>query len=549
MIKHGNLPSVMKRHFSEVPQADIQRSSFNRSHGLKTAFNSSSLIPIFWDEALPGDTLNLKMSHFARLSTPIVPFMDNVRLETFFFAVPYRLVWQNWEKFNGQQDEPGASTDYITPQMTTPPGGSFSEHSLMDYFGIPTKIQNLSVNAFHFRAYNLIWNEWFRDENLQARAPLSKGDGPDLPGDYVLLSRGKRHDYFTSCLPWPQKGPSVPIFSATATAPVTSGNMIATGMNAPSASFSQMNGITKLSTSGLFLMGDATTNMRTTGGGLPSTSNTGFQVQVADGWKANLSLSTDTSVNAIRQAFQLQKLYERDARGGTRYTETIRAHFGVISDDARLQRPEYLGGGSTPINITPIAQTSSTDGTTPQGNLAAIGTSSSVGHGFVKSFTEHCLIIGLANVTADLTYQQGIDRMWSRRTRWDYYWPALAHLGEQAVLNKEIYAQGSGVTNGQGIIDNQVFGYQERFAEYRYKNSVVTGRMRSNSAVPLDIWHLSQKFASLPTLSSNFIIDNPPLNRVVAVQDEPQILFDAYYNYICARPMPTYSVPGLVDHF
>jgi len=550
MIKHGNLPSVMKRHFSEVPQADIQRSSFQRNHGLKTAFNSQSLIPIFWDEALPGDTMNLKMNHFGRLSTPFVPVMDNIRLETFFFAVPYRLVWQNWEKFNGQQDNPGDSTDYLTPQMTTPPAnGVFAEQSLMDYFGIPTKVPNLSVNAFHFRAYNLIWNEWFRDETIQPRAPMNKGDGPDLPGDYTLLPRGKRHDYFTSCLPWPQKGPSVPIFSATATAPVISGNMTATGMNAPAASWSQMNGASQVSKAGLFLMGDATTNMRVPSGSLPSTSNTSFQVKQSDGWVANLSLSTDTSVNAIRQAFQLQKLYERDARGGTRYTETIRSHFGVVSDDARLQRPEYLGGGSTAINITPIAQTSSSDSTTPQGNLAAIGTTSSTGHGFVKSFTEHCLIIGLANVTADLTYQQGLDRMWSRRTRWDYYWPALAHLGEQAVLNKEIYAQGTGVTNGQGIIDNQVFGYQERFAEYRYKNSTVTGRMRSNATQSLDIWHLSQKFNSLPTLSAPFIVDTPPLERILAVTDEPQILLDSYFNYICARPMPTYSVPGLVDHF
>ena len=518
------MKSVMSHSFSRVPQADIPRSVFDRSHGFKTTFDAGYLIPIFVDEALPGDTFNMSMSLFARLSTPIVPFMDNLFMDTFFFAVPMRLVWDNWERFNGAQTDPDDSTDYLVPQITSTAVTGWPIGSMADYFGIPTGVGSLAHSALPFRAYNLIWNEWFRDQNLQDSVPVFRDDGPDLPSEYSILRRGKRHDYFTSCLPWPQKGPSVPLPLGTE-APVISNAQVPLGVVAGnSAAVRQTNEASRYA-------------LR-----LNHTS-TGDMIWGAEtGMKVDLSDATAATINSLREAFQVQRLYERDARGGTRYIEIIKSHFGVTSPDARLQRPEYLGGGSTPVNVNPVTQTSSTDATTPQGNLAAFGTASASGHGFSKSFTEHCIVIGLAAVRADLNYQQGLNRMWSRRTRFDFYWPALSHLGEQAVLNKEIYAQGTSA-------DNDVFGYQERFAEYRYKPSLITGQFRSQAAQSLDIWHLAQDFGSLPVLNDEFIQDNPPVDRVSAVPSEPNFLLDTYFKYRCARPMPVYSVPGLIDHF
>jgi hypothetical protein len=515
----GTLPSTLTKDFSRVPKVDIQRSVFNRDHGLKTTFDAGYLVPIFYDEALPGDTFTMDANGFGRLATPINPFMDNLYIETFFFAVPYRLIWSNWEKFCGEQDNPGDSTDYLVPQTT----GTITNSTLYDYFGVPTSV-NLTFNNLCGRAYNLIYNEWFRDQNLQDSVIVDKGDGPDTLSNYTLLKRGKRHDYFTSALPWPQKGDAVTLPLGTSADVVsnagTTGNNI-TAMEGVSNQYKQLYANTA---SGDNLRFDTVTGLE------------------ANKLYADLTSATAATVNQLREAFQIQRLYEKDARGGTRYTEVIQSHFGVTSPDARLQRPEYLGGGKDRININPIAQTSSTDSTTPQGNLSGYGTTGFTGHRFNKSFTEHSVVIGLACVFADLTYQQGLARHFSRQTRWDFYWPALAHLGEQAVLNKEIYAQGTSD-------DDNVFGYQERYAEYRYKPSNVTGQMRSNFAQSLDTWHLAQDFGSLPALNASFIEENPPVDRVTAVQNYPNLILDMYFKLKCARPMPTYGIPGLIDHF
>lgn len=521
--------------FAQVPEAQISRSRFDRSHGMKTTFDAGWLVPVFVDEVLPGDTFNLRCTYFARLATPLHPFMDNLFLETFFFFIPTRLIWTNFKRFMGEQDNPADSTSYLVPQMTSPAGG-YGEMSLHDYMGLPTKIPGLPHNALHTRAYNLVYNQWFRDQNLQNSVTVDLGDGPDTPANYVLLQRGKRHDYFTSCLPWPQKGPAVNI-PLGGTAPVNYSHVNTTPW------------VARLASSGAVdtTAGNTITAVVTTGQ-MQKTGGSTHQYDPSGNLVADLTNATAATINQLRQAFQIQKIYERDARGGTRYTELIQAHFGVTSPDARLQRSEYLGGGSTPINVNPIAQTSNTPaGGTPQGNLAAMGTGMMSGVGFTKSFTEHGVLIGLVSARADMNYQDGMNRMWSRQTRFDYYWPALAMIGEQAVLNQEIFAVG---TSGAGRTqDLATFGYQERYGEYRYKPSMITGLFRSNAAAPLDSWHLGVHFTALPVLNASFIVENPPVDRVIAVPAEPHFLLDAYFQMQCARPMPVYSVPGNMDRF
>jgi hypothetical protein len=524
MVMHRN-KSVSNHSFAMVPKADIPRSSFDTQYAHKTTFDAGFLIPIYCDEVLPGDTHRVKMTAFARLATPLFPVMDNLHLDTFFFFVPNRLVWDNWVKFMGEQDNPTDSISYVVPTITSPAGG-YGVGTVFDHFGLPTAGQitgsnTVTHNALPLRAYNLIYNEWFRDENLQNSLTVRKGDSGDVPADYALCRRGKRKDYFTGALPWPQKGASV---------------SLPLGTQAPI----KVDTLTPVSTT-------TAANIRR-GSDFVVWMDAAGSTQVNSDLYADLSQATAATINQLRQSFQIQKLLERDARGGTRYTELLRAHFGVTPQDYRLQRPEYIGGGSTYVNINPIAQTSATSVTgsaTPQGNLAAMGTALAQGHGFTYAAQEHGYIIGLVSVRADLTYQQGLPKMWSRSTRYDFYFPVFATLGEQAILNKEIFVQGTAA-------DNDVFGYQERWAEYRYKPSQITSLMKSTSAGTIDAWHYAQRFTTLPTLNSTFIQETPPVARTTAVgtaANGQQFLMDAFFDCKMARPMPMYSVPGLIDHF
>lgn len=540
--------SVSVHDFTMVPRADIPRSSFRMEKALKTAFDSGFLVPILCEEVLPGDTVNAKLTAFARLATPIFPFMDNLHFETFFFFCPNRLVWDNWQRFMGERDpDPDSSIDYVIPKINATT--TWDIGTIFDYFGLPVQPQlvsepSLPVNVLPLRMYNLIYNEWFRDENLQDSVIVDRDDGPDPSTNYTLLRRGKRKDYFTGALPFLQKGTAVPLPLGT-TAPVIPLNTTGPWGSFPVPTF-ELTGGPAVDTpfiSGLTAAGVTNVDAIDTGGALQDA-----YMWTQPALQVDLSEATSATINQIRQAFQIQKLLERDARGGTRYTELVRSHFGVMSPDARLQRPEYIGGGHTPIQLNAIAQTSESSAT-PQGNLAAMGQMLAHGHSFKYSATEHGYIIGLCNVRADLTYQQGLRRHWSRNTRYDYYWPVFAMLGEQAILSREIFCTGE---NNPDLDDNAVFGYQERWAEYRYNPSEITGLMRSYAPTTIDQWHLAQEFATRPVLNAAFISENPPLDRVIAVgaeADGQQLIADMFYQMFWARPMPMYSVPGLVDHF
>lgn len=549
---------VNQSHFAMVPQANIRRSVFDRSHVYKTTFNEGQLIPYFVDEVIPGDTFTLNPVEFCRLATPVVPFMDNIYIESFFFFVPSRLVYDKWVALCGEQENPEDSTDYLVP--TVPLTGDMT-NKLPDYMGIACAsgtFNNVSVNCLPFRCYWTIWNEWFRDENLQKSVKVSKGEtntvlepmgqstaNPNygMPSGvtnwYDPAPRGKRYDYFTGALPWPQKGPAVDLpIGGTGQLSITNGTLTGPsydiGAGTPPNHQGHMLGYgssfnEELYQTSTYVFGQQGTDP--------------FQIpNVSISGAAEMSNLSAVTINSLRQAFMLQRYYEIDARGGTRYTEKLQAHFGVTNPDARLQRPEFLGSHSSMMNINPVTQTSSTDSTTPQGNLAAYGLNAQRYHAFTKSFSEFGYVIGLINVRADLTYQQGINKMWLRSDVLDFYWPSFAHLGEQAIENIEIYCQGNDD-------DKKVFGYQERYAEFRYKPSLITGQFRSTYKEPLDIWHLSQKFATLPTLSDEFIQDHPPISRVVAVPSYPHFLLDVKFNLKCIRPMPMYGIPGMMGHF
>lgn len=549
----------VESHFALNPtRIDMSRSTFDRSASVKTSFNAGDIVPFFCEEVLPGDTFNVRSSKVVRMQTLLTPLMDNVYLDTYYFFVPNRLVWNHWKEFNGENTESAwiPQTEYSVPQITAPAGG-WDVGTLADYFGLPVKVAGISVSALPFRAYALVMNEWFRDQNLQDPLVVPVDDATVQgvnSGTFVTdVAKGgkpyiaaKYHDYFTSCLPSPQKGPDVTLSLASmADAPV-----IAKAEQVPyypdHVTFKQQSDIFNNPGTAYALSSQISTSKLV--GASASGINQYGDVHFAPTnlWAVGQSNAIIATINQLRMAFQIQKLYERDARGGTRYIEVLKSHFGVTSPDARLQRPEYLGGNRVPINVNQVIQQSGTGAgaDTPQGTVVGMSQTTDTNHDFIKSFTEHGYIIGVMVARYDHTYQQGIERHWSRKTRFDYYWPVFANIGEQAVLNKEIFAQGS-------VKDDEVFGYQEAWSDYRYKPNRVTGEMRSIYDKSLDVWHLADDYTSLPSLSDSWIReDKNTIDRVLAVTSavSNQFFADIYVQNRATRPMPMYSIPGLIDH-
>lgn len=535
--------------FSENPaNIDISRSKFLRNQNVKTSFNAGDVIPFYIDEVLPGDTHSVDTSKVVRMTTLISPIMDNIYLDTYFFFVPDRLVWKHWKQFMGENTESAwiPETSYTIPQVKAPTGG-WSTGTIADYMGIPVNVEGISVSALPFRAYAMVMNEWFRDENLtdpvyfpDDDADITGSNGDNYISDIYKggkpFKAAKYHDYFTSALPAPQKGPDVPLPLGNR-APVIQGSEIAYSVPGatPSGTTVKLNTGASIDTNHL-----AVNLWKSTGASIPSYTRMVYE----SGLVADLTQATGTSINQLRQAFQVQRLYEKDARGGTRYTEIIKSHFGVSSPDARLQRPEYLGGSRVPVNIHQVVQNSSTNDKSPQGHTAAYSLTIDNHSDFTKSFTEHGFILGLMVARYDHTYQQGIERFWKRTVREDFYFPVFANLGEQAIKNGEIYAQGNSK-------DDEVFGYQEAWAEYRYKPNRISGEMRSTAPAPLDLWHLGDKYTTLPSLSDKWIReDKSNIDRCLAVSSSVsnQFVADIFVKNSSVRPMPLYSIPGLIDH-
>ena len=556
----------VESHFAINPtNIDISRSTFDRSSSLKTSWNVGDIIPFYIDEVLPGDTFKVKTSKVVRMQSLMTPIMDNIYLDTYYFFVPNRLVWNHWKEFNGENTQSAwlPEVQYQVPQLTSPPNG-WNVGTIADYFGVPTGVKNLSVNALPFRAYALIMNEWFRDQNLcdpllvpVTDATVAGSNGGTFVSDVAKGGKpykaAKYHDYFTSCLPSPQKGPDVKFdLGITGDLPVIAKDtLVGTSQYSMHMKFTPSGGVSRAGRSGVDLTQQAYHVLNVVQDAMPGMIEEGGFVP-DNLWAVNSGAAPAITINELRTAFAIQRMYEKDARGGTRYIEILKSHFGVTSPDSRLQRPEYLGGNRVPITVNQVTQQSETS-TTPQGTVTGMSLTTDVNEDFTKSFTEHGFVIGLCVCRYDHTYQQGLERMWSRKNRFDYYWPVFANIGEQAVLNKEIFAQGSNVQSASTgkPVDDEVFGYQEAWADYRYKPNRVSGMMRSTYSQSLDAWHLGDDYATLPHLSEEWIFEDGELvDRVLAVssRNTDQLFGDFYINCRCTRAMPLYSIPGLIDH-